>query len=123
MLRVPTCNMSACWATTSTSRASTTSVTTGSPVAVLTSARISSPRTPRPWKAYGEVRGLNAPPRRIVAPAAFAMCAASSVCCGDSTAHGPAISVNVSGPTGTASSPRPTHTVERSGWCWRLTSL
>ena len=51
-------------------------------------------RRPRPWKAYGEVRGLNAPPRRIVAPADFAICAASRVCSADSTAHGPAMKVN-----------------------------
>ena len=66
MLRVPICSMSACSATTSTSRASTISVTTGSPVTSRTSARISRPFTPRPWKAYGEVRGLNAPPRSSV---------------------------------------------------------
>ena len=29
------------------------------------------PSLPRPWNSYGDVRGLNAPPRRIVAPAAF----------------------------------------------------
>ena len=57
-LRVPICSMSACSATTGTSRASTTSVTTGRPVTSRTSARISRPLTPRPWKAYGEVRGL-----------------------------------------------------------------
>jgi hypothetical protein len=28
------------------------------------------PFSPSPWKAYGEVRGLYAPPRSIVAPAA-----------------------------------------------------
>ena len=55
----------------------------------------------------------------IVAPAALAISTASSVCCGDSTAQGPAMNVKVSGPTGT---PR-TQTVLRSGWCWRLTSL
>ncbi len=58
MLRVPICSMSACSATTGTSRASTTSVTTGSPVTSRTEERISRPRTPSPWKAYGEVRGL-----------------------------------------------------------------
>ena len=58
MLRVPIWSMSAYSATTSTSRASTTSVTTGSPVAARTSERISRPSSPRPWKAYGEVRGL-----------------------------------------------------------------
>jgi hypothetical protein len=28
-----------------------------------------------PWKAYGELRGLKAPPRRKVAPASFTCCA------------------------------------------------
>ena len=44
------------------------SVTIGSPVSSRASARISSPFAPSPWNAYGEVRGLNAPPRSIVAP-------------------------------------------------------
>ena len=82
MLRVPTWSMSACSATTFTSRASTISVTIGRPVTSRTSERISRPFTPRPWKAYGEVRGLNAPPRSSLAPAALAISAASRVCCG-----------------------------------------
>ena len=40
-----------------------------------------------------------------------------------STAHGPARKVNVSGPIGTWCPGGPTQTVERCGWCWRLTSL
>ena len=32
-------------------------------------ARIFRPSSPRPWKLYGLVRGLNAPPRRMLAPA------------------------------------------------------
>ena len=51
------------------------------------------------------------------------MCAASSVCDAVSTAHGPAMKVNVSGPIGTWWSLGPTQMVERSGWCCRLTSL
>ena len=78
-----------------------TSVTIGSPVSSRTSARIFSPASPSPWKAYGEVRGLNAPPRSSDAPAARAICAAARVCSGVSTAHGPAITVSVSGPIGT----------------------
>ena len=54
-----------------------------------------------------------------MAPAALAISAASRVCCGVSTAHGPAISVKVSGPIGT---PR-TSTVDICGWWMRLTSL
>ena len=66
---------------------------------------------------------MNAPPRSSVAPAALAISAASRVCWADSTAHGPAMKVKVSGPIGTSWPGRPTWTVERSGWCWRLTSL
>ncbi len=119
MLRVPTCSMSAYRQTTSTSVWSTTSVTTGIPVWARTSARIRSPARPSPWNAYGDVRGLYAPPRSSVAPAALAISAAARVCSAVSTAHGPAISVNVSGPIGTL----PTVTVEVAGWCSRLTSL
>ena len=86
-------------------------------------ARISRPARPRPWKAYGDVRGLNAPPRMIVAPADRAIRAASAVCSFVSTAQGPAMKVNDSGPIGTCWPAGPTQTVERSGWCWRLTSL
>ena len=68
------------------------------------------------------MRGLKAPPRSSVAPAACAIWAASRVWPAVSTAHGPAMKVKVSGPIGTWR-PVPTHTVERSGWCWRLTSL
>ena len=84
-----------------------------------TSARMRSPATPSPWNAYGEVRGLYAPPRSSVAPARRACSAAASVCSADSTAHGPAISVNVSGPTGTP----PTEIVLVRTWFSRLTSL
>ena len=62
MLRVPTCSMSAHSATSGTSAASTTSVTTGRPVSCRTSARIRRPRSPSPWNAYG--RGA-----RLVRPA------------------------------------------------------
>ena len=42
----------------------------GSPVSRRASASSSSPRLPSPWNEYGELRGLNAPPRSAVAPAA-----------------------------------------------------
>ena len=119
MLRVPICSMSAYSLTSATSWASTTSVTIGRPVSARASARIFSPASPSPWNAYGEVRGLKAPPRSNAAPAAFAMWAAAIVCSAVSTAHGPAIRVNVSAPIGTP----PTLTVEVSGWFSRLTSL
>ena len=47
------------------------------------------------------MRGLYAPPRSSVAPARWAIRAASSVCSGVSTAQGPAMRVKVSGPIGT----------------------
>ena len=50
---------------------------------------------PSPWNVYGEVRGLNAPPRSIVAPASATARAVSSVCSRYSTVHGPAISPKV----------------------------
>ena len=74
---------------------------------------------PRPWKAYGLVRGLNAPPRRIVAPAAFTASAVSKSCSRDSTAHGPAIRVNEPSPIATS----PTRTMVSSGWNSREASL
>ena len=47
---------------------------------------------------YGDVRGLNAPPRSIVAPAASTARAVSSVCSRYSTVHGPAIRPKYSSP-------------------------
>ena len=44
-----------------------------------------------PWKEYGEVRGLKAPPRRMPAPAAFTAFATSMTCSGVSTEQGPAM--------------------------------
>ena len=44
-----------------------------------------------PWKEYGDVRGLKAPPRRIVAPASLHAWQDASTCSGVSTEHGPAI--------------------------------
>src|SRR5215212_4346078 len=84
MFRAPICTTSAwswmacaCWVSSS-------SVTTGSPVASRAAARISSASAPRPLNANGEVRGLNAPPRSIDAPAALTACATFSVCAADS---------------------------------------
>ena len=62
---------------------------------------------------------MNAPPRSSDAPAARAIRAAARVCSGVSTAHGPAITVSVSGPIGTPA----TRMTERSRRCSRLTSL
>ena len=62
---------------------------------------------------------MYAPPRSSDAPAARAISAAASVCSAVSTAHGPAMTVSVSGPIGTPA----TRITERSRWCSRLTSL
>ncbi len=51
---------------------------------------MSSPGNPRPWNAYGEVRGLKAPARSPVAPARFTARAVSRIWASLSTAHGPA---------------------------------
>ncbi len=58
-------------------------------------------------------------PRRIVAPAAFAARVAVNACSSDSTAHGPAMIVNESRPTGVV----PTFTVVVSGCRSRATIL
>src|SRR5205823_1915617 len=63
MLRAPIWITSAYCATASTGWASSSSVTTGSPVWSRASASIWSASTPRPLNANGDVRGLNAPPR------------------------------------------------------------
>ena len=55
------------------------------------SASSSSPFLPSPWKEYGELRGLNAPPRSAVAPASRTACAAATICSSDSTEQGPAM--------------------------------
>ena len=74
---------------------------------------------PSPWKAYGEVRGLNAPPRRIVAPAAATASAVSNSWSRLSTEQGPAIIVSDPSPM-TASMTRMTVS---SGWNSREVSL
>src|SRR5215210_3761200 len=98
MLRAPICTTSAYSWMTSACCVSSSSVTTGRPVSVRASARISSPATPRPLNANGDVRGLNAPPRSMAAPAALTARATSSVCSRDSTVHGPAIRQKVRPP-------------------------
>ena len=51
-----------------------------------------------PWKSYGEVRGLNAPPRSNFAPALATASAERIICSSLSTEHGPAITTNSSPP-------------------------
>ena len=91
MFRAPIWITSAVSTTASTSRGSISSVTSGRPVSSRASARILRPSTPSPWKAYGEVRGLKAPPRSIVTPCSATTRAVSNVCSRVSTVHGPAM--------------------------------
>ena len=73
-----------------------------------------------PWNEYGEVRGLNAPPRMMRAPAAATIGAMASTCAFDSIVHGPAISTTSRPPTFT---PFPTSTIVSSSLNWRDASL
>ena len=57
----------------------------------MASASSSRPRLPSPWNEYGELRGLNAPPRSAVAPASRTARAAATICSSDSTEQGPAM--------------------------------
>ena len=98
MLRAPIWTTSAYSAIASACWVSRNSVTTGSPVSARASARISSASRPSPLNANGDVRGLNAPPRSIEAPASRTVRATLSVCSRVSTVHGPAIRQNVSLP-------------------------
>ena len=63
---------------------STASVTMARPNCSRISARIFSPSSPRPWNAYGEVRGLYAPPRKNLRPALATRSAAAKACSRDS---------------------------------------
>ena len=51
----------------------------------------SRPSSPRPWNAYGDVRGLYAPPRSTCAPSRLTSRAVATSCSRDSTAQGPAM--------------------------------
>ena len=103
----------------STSRGSMTSVTTGMSSSPLASMSRSRPFSPMPWLVYGEVRGLKAPPRSIVAPA-FLTARAMVKRFSPSTEHGPAMTWKLPPPTST---PCPQSTTVSSGWNLRLASL
>ena len=122
MLRAPIWSMSACSATFSTWRVSITSVTMGSPVSARTSASMRSAVSPSPWKAYGEVRGLKAPPRSIPAPAARTACAVSRSISRPSTEQGPATTASRRPPMA-APAPSPTRTTVGSAANSRAASL
>ena len=67
------------------------SVTMGIPVSALALSKSLMPSALIPWKAYGLVLGLKAPPLSSVAPAALTALAISIICVSLSTEHGPAI--------------------------------
>ncbi len=75
---------------------SSTSVTTPMPVSARALARIRSPSLPRPWKAYGLVRGLYAPARISFTPRPTMNCAVSMIIFSFSTEQGPAMMVKPS---------------------------
>ncbi len=96
------------------------SVTMGSPIFALAFDKSSSPSAFMPWNAYGEVRGLNAPPRRKAAPDFFTLSATPQICSSLSTEQGPAI--RASAPPPIFCPPGRVITVS-SGWNLRLAFL
>ena len=111
--------MSAYSATVSTSVGDMTSVMMGRPDSCLARSSSLRPSRPMPRKLYGEVRGLNAPPRSTVAPAALTALAVDTICSSSSTEQGPAMMTGLSPPTKAS----PTLMVVGSGWNSRLASL
>ncbi len=77
------------WPATSKSFGFTISLTTFKSYLSLICLSILRPSTPKPWKSYGDVRGLNAPPRINFSPLACKFLATASTCSNDSTEHGP----------------------------------
>ncbi len=96
------------------------SVTIGRPVTFLAEASRSRPSALSPWKEYGDVRGLKAPPRRNLAPDFFTLRAISHICPSLSTEHGPAMSVS---PPPPIFCPPGRVTTVSSGWNLRLAFL
>ena len=78
-----------------------------------------SPSSPRPWKLYGELRGLNAPPRKIFAPARRTAAAVVRTCVSFSAEQGPAMTITSSPPIRMS----PTVTTVSSDLKVRLASL
>ena len=112
ILRAPTWITSTSSTKRSILSADIISVMIGSPVTALASFNKSSPVSCSPWKEYGEVRGLKAPPRRIAAPICFTSSATPIICSRVSTEQGPAITVICLPPTFTPH----TSTMLSSGW-------
>ena len=119
MLRAPICRRSAASATSGNVSVSFTSVTTLSPVSDRAWESSSRPLPLSPWKSYGLVRGLKAPPRSKLAPLCTTPRAAARICCSLSTAHGPAITTSSRPPIGTPA----TSTTVSSCFTSRETSL
>src|SRR6266436_4495684 len=119
MLRAPIWSRSALSTTAGKVSVSFTSVTIFRPVSDRAFDSRSSPTCFRPWKSYGLVRGLNAPPRKREAPLAATPRAAVRICCSFSTAQGPAITTSSGPPIGTP----PTSTTVSSCFTSRETSL
>src|SRR5712691_5394537 len=95
--------MSALRATSSTCRVSMTSVTTGRVLAARADSRKPSASAPSPLKEYGDVLGLNAPPRSITAPRLLTRLATLTIISTLSTEQGPAITVIAAPPIVTVS--------------------
>ena len=95
------------------------SVTIGSSVSRFAARRSSSPSARSPWKEYGEVRGLNAPPRSSFAPAAFTLLATLIICSSLSIEQGPAITVALPPPI----SASPTLITVSAGWNFLFAAL
>ena len=119
MLRAPSWKMSAYLSMTSIWLTSITSVTSFMFSAFAASRSSRSPSSPRPWKLYGELRGLKAPPRKIFAPARRTAAAASRTCLSVSAEQGPAMTMTSSPPMRTS----PMLTTVPSGLNVRLASL
>ena len=100
--RAPICMMSVYSSTSSTSVVSRTSVTTGRPVASPAFFRSFRPASSIPWKLYGDVLGLNAPPLSMSPPPFLTIRALSISCSSLSIEQGPAITTNSGPPISTS---------------------
>src|SRR6185436_14709791 len=119
MLRAPTWKMSQYFSMSAIWLTSITSEITFRLCASAARRSICSPCSPRPWNAYGELRGLKAPPRRIFAPARLTAAALACTCSSVSAEQGPAITITSSPPIRTSS----TLTTVSSGLKVRLARL
>ena len=90
------------------------------PVSFLASAISRMPSYPKPWKEYGDVLGLYAPPRRIFPPASSTSLAMRQTCSFPSTEQGPPIMTIGSCPPILIP---PMSIIVSSGWNMRLASL